>query len=383
MSFTVGTATFTQGSSTVSNVALTSGSLSGFNEGTRVVVGVDPVIKEIEAIDALTVDSFKLRSTWNLATGSYPFLANMTTEGLWSAVDYTRQFATQIEEANQFILSIGNIFNSVADGLAGTASTDFFSVSDSDPDTFATLYRNDQGVATQISQLPSLAIMQAAVDAANQAQTSAASADQDATTATQSKDTAVAAANTATTSKDTAVAAANSADSSATAANNSAVAADQSELNAGTFRDETLVFRNDAEVFKNTAESYASYKGRWIDLTGALNIPASVEHTGTMWQLLNNLADVTLSEPSGTNTDWLAIGATVTTVNGKAGAVVLNTDDINEGSTNLYFTAARALAAVNGKLFTVAEPENSGNPTTKNYVDQQLQKVKVLALAGI
>ena len=49
-----------------------------------------------------------------------------------------------------------------------------------------------------------------------------------------------------------------------------------------------------------------------------------------------------------TNSDWAESGGggAVTTVNGQTGAVSLSTDNIGEGSTNKYFTAARVLAVV-------------------------------------
>lgn len=52
-----------------------------------------------------------------------------------------------------------------------------------------------------------------------------------------------------------------------------------------------------------TSEANANFKGLWADLTGSLNIPATVSHNGKSWQLLNDLADVTASEPSVTS-DW-------------------------------------------------------------------------------
>ena len=48
----------------------------------------------------------------------------------------------------------------------------------------------------------------------------------------------------------------------------------------------------------------ANFKGNWSDLTGALNIPASVYHSDKTWMLLENLPDVTASEPSDANSDW-------------------------------------------------------------------------------
>ena len=75
----------------------------------------------------------------------------------------------------------------------------------------------------------------------------------------------------------------NNSASSATAAANSAAAALDSE---------------------NAAAAAANNKGEWSALTGALNVPASVNHNDKIWILNTNLADVTLSEPSDTNTDW-------------------------------------------------------------------------------
>lgn len=90
MSFTIGTATFTNGSAVVTNVVLTSGTTSYFTSGTRMVVGRNPVAAEVEAIAAPTVNTITLRTAWNLPTGSYSFLANQTSEGLRDAVQAVR-----------------------------------------------------------------------------------------------------------------------------------------------------------------------------------------------------------------------------------------------------------------------------------------------------
>ena len=50
----------------------------------------------------------------------------------------------------------------------------------------------------------------------------------------------------------------------------------------------------------------ANFKGLWVDQTGVANVPYSVSHSGVSWQLINNIADVTLSEPSVSG-DWLEI----------------------------------------------------------------------------
>lgn len=64
----------------------------------------------------------------------------------------------------------------------------------------------------------------------------------------------------------------------------------------------------DAENASTAALAAANFKGNWSDLTGALNKPASVYHDNVVWMLLNNLANVTTSEP-GVSADWTAISA--------------------------------------------------------------------------
>lgn len=46
---------------------------------------------------------------------------------------------------------------------------------------------------------------------------------------------------------------------------------------------------------------------KWSDLTGAASVPLVTYHSSSYWVLLNNLADVTASEP-GVTTDWLKLG---------------------------------------------------------------------------
>ena len=58
------------------------------------------------------------------------------------------------------------------------------------------------------------------------------------------------------------------------------------------------------ETARDTAAASANFAGNWSDLTGALAMPASVWHDGKLWLLLTDLADVTASEPSPSNTDW-------------------------------------------------------------------------------
>jgi hypothetical protein len=56
----------------------------------------------------------------------------------------------------------------------------------------------------------------------------------------------------------------------------------------------------------STAIAAANFAGQWSDLTGALSVPASVYHSEGYWMLLEDLADVTSSQP-GLGSEWVGI----------------------------------------------------------------------------
>ena len=88
-------------------------------------------------------------------------------------------------------------------------------------------------------------------------------------------------------------------DASATA-QASAATATQAESNAETYRSE-------AQDARDSALAVVNFAGKWSDLAGALNNPATVFHNGAYWNLLNDLGDVTASEPANDNGDWLFV----------------------------------------------------------------------------
>lgn len=61
-----------------------------------------------------------------------------------------------------------------------------------------------------------------------------------------------------------------------------------------------------ASTAASQAVAAANFKGEWPDLIGPLNKPACVKHNGRFWMLLNNLADVTASQP-GVSADWTSL----------------------------------------------------------------------------
>jgi hypothetical protein len=125
MAFTIGTATFTNGSTAVTNVSLSSGTLAYFASGTRMVVGANPVTAEVEAISAPTVTSIELRTAWPHTGGTYAFLANQTSEGLRDAVQAIRTSNSTVQE---FIDSISvqptnnSVVQRTANGRVKTAA---------------------------------------------------------------------------------------------------------------------------------------------------------------------------------------------------------------------------------------------------------------------
>ena len=64
------------------------------------------------------------------------------------------------------------------------------------------------------------------------------------------------------------------------------------------------VSETNAAASAASASSISSFKGEWSTLTGALAKPSAVLHSGAYWVLLNDLADVTASEPTSANADW-------------------------------------------------------------------------------
>lgn len=92
-------------------------------------------------------------------------------------------------------------------------------------------------------------------------------------------------------------------------ANSTQTAINTSESNASASATAAAGSSSTAQNAAVTAQGLANNRGAWSNLTGALNVPASVVHDGFTWLLLNNLSDVTASEPGSTN-DWQKVDNT-------------------------------------------------------------------------
>jgi len=118
-----------------------------------------------------------------------------------------------------------------------------------------------------------------------------------------------------------------------------------------------------------------------VSLTNNGGIQLRKTATETINIYSNNLTDtreVEMPDYDGTLTteEWVIAnvsGGAVDSVNGQTGVVVLDSDDINEGTTNLYFTDARALGAIPNATPTVkgiAKLYTSLGSNTDGAVDQ-------------
>ena len=109
------------------------------------------------------------------------------------------------------------------------------------------------------------------------------------------------------------------------------------------------------------ASANANFKGLWDNLTGAANVPYSVLHEGSYWQLLTNLASVQSSEPSAGNTDWALLGSfeddstTVIPQTGGGALTALRINEIRDGNTG--YTLPLANSVLVNQIITITLPD--------------------------
>lgn len=126
------------------------------------------------------------------------------------------------------------------------------------------------------------------------------------------------------------------------------------------------------------ALSAANFSGAWSALTGALAVPASVYHNGAFWLLLNNLANVTTSQP-GVTADWQVCGGAfpiqpistnTTAVPGKTyaftGACTLTAPAINGNGKQIGIIV---LPGVTGAIFAPAGADKTRGASGSQTID--------------
>lgn len=124
----------------------------------------------------------------------------------------------------------------------------------------------------------------------------------------------------------------------------------------------------------------AQMKGNWSSLTGALNKPASVANGGKIWALLNNLADVTTSQP-GVTTDWVDItpAPSAYVCNHDQGLVTLTSSSTHSLAGVVALDAVRALLIIQSPANIHAVVYNN---TTKLFGTAVLVRTGLAAAAG-
>lgn len=99
----------------------------------------------------------------------------------------------------------------------------------------------------------------------------------------------------------------------ATEANALASDVNADEISAAASASSASASASSAATSAANISALANFKGDWSSQTGAMNKPASVFHNGAYWALLNNLANVTTSQP-GVSADWQVAGGSWTIV---------------------------------------------------------------------
>ncbi|UBB18374.1 hypothetical protein [Comamonas odontotermitis] len=114
------------------------------------------------------------------------------------------------------------------------------------------------------------------------------------------------------------------------------------------------------EMARDTAMGVANFKGDWVNLSGPLSRPATVQHNNSVWLLMRDVANVAAEVP-GVSTAWVNQTARVSSVNGRTGDVV----GLVEASGPTYTKATPMSAAPIGWA-TFADATGAGTdwPTT-------------------
>ena len=134
-------------------------------------------------------------------------------------------------------------------------------------------------------------------------------------------------------------------------ANNAATSAAASEA-------EALASKNSAANSEASAAASANFKGAWSSLAGPLNKPATALHNGCYWELLNNLPDVTKSQP-GISADWAFKSGTRWRLAKSSTTANKNEQIIVKSATQINITLAASVSS--GDFFVIANSSESGS----------------------
>ena len=143
----------------------------------------------------------------------------------------------------------------------------------------------------------------------------------------------------------------NGVDAACVFANNAATSAAASETAA-------LASKNAAANSEASAAASANFKGAWSSLAGPLNKPATVLHNGSYWELMNDLPDVTKSQP-GSSANWAFKSGTRWRLAASSTTANRNEQVIVKSATQIDIKLAASVSS--GDFFVIANSSESGS----------------------
>ena len=110
-------------------------------------------------------------------------------------------------------------------------------------------------------------------------------------------------------------------------------------------------YSRQSDIAARSAAATAGYSGAWSDQSGGISSPVTVSHAGNVWFLINDLADVTTSEPAHDNPDWFSLGGLA---NYDLGVTVQPYDEYtSKTNLNEEFTGRKKFNEVEETVYTV------------------------------
>lgn len=133
-----------------------------------------------------------------------------------------------------------------------------------------------------------------------------------------------------------------------------------------------------AAQFAEIAQNAANFLGAWSGLTGSASLGDIVTHENTRWQAAVAIPDITASEPSATNSDWLVITADKwTTLVTASGTTAPNSYEL---CAALGGDITRTMPVLDGGNFIVIS--NAPEPISDSYVILPISGVTVYGNKG-
>ena len=142
----------------------------------------------------------------------------------------------------------------------------------------------------------------------------------------------------------------------------------------------SLHYAAKAEEFFDLITGLTNYAGLWSGLSGALDSGSTVFHTGEFWFLLEDLADVTTSEPSESNADWKLLTATILKQTLSAAAEYYTQSDwaVGTGETTIDIQhSGDVIVGLNGEWLFDGGWSQSGEDL---IIDQELESTDLVAV---